>query len=178
MKTGRAEEIFSVWLMSKGEIADQLRALIVRLSLENSTPTFEPHVTLIGELNLPATMAVAMTKEMAPQIEPFDIRLNEVEHDDCYFRCVFIKADKTPELIKANSVARAVFRQNENEKYMPHLSLVYGDLDSQMRQKVIRSTGNKMKIVFPVREICLYYTGGKPAGWYCLSRIPCGRSNV
>jgi len=164
--------------MPAGEIADQLLSLIVRLSHEHSTQKFEPHITLIGELSLPKATAIAMTREIALQIEPFDVKLNEVEHDDRYFRCVFIKADKTPELMRANSVARAVFGQEENEEYMPHLSLVYGNFDSQMRKRVIRSTGNKMKIVFPAREICLYYTGGRPAGWYCLSRIPCGRNNL
>jgi 2'-5' RNA ligase len=168
VKAGRREEIFSLWLMPEGAIAEHLSTLIERLSRAHSTPTFKPHVTLIGEINSPTTAAIAKTEELASEIEPFDVTLNEVGHDGRYFRCVYIKADKTPELMKANSVARAVLGQGGNEEYMPHLSLVYGNLDPQTRQRVIHSIGSVMNSTFHVSEIFLYYTAGDPAGWHCL----------
>jgi 2'-5' RNA ligase len=170
------KEIFSLWLMPEERIAHDLSTLIARLSGKHSTPSFEPHVTLIGDINLPTAAAIAKADELAARIEPFEVALNRVEQHDRYFRCIFIKADKTEPLMKAYSMARAVFGHEENEKYMPHLSLVYGNLDAQTRQRVIHSIGNVMNITFHVSEIFLYFTAGDPAGWHCLSRCQCGRS--
>ncbi|UCG30397.1 MAG: 2'-5' RNA ligase family protein [candidate division WOR-3 bacterium] len=176
MKADRKKELYSLWLMPAGEIADRLQAMIIRFSHEHSTPKFKPHVTLIGELNIREATAIARTRELASQIEPFIITLGEVTHLNRYFRCVFIKAEKTPELMNAHSIARGVFGQKDVEIYLPHLSLVYGDLNFRARQSVIRCTGHTMKIEFSVREIFLYYTGGIPRDWHCVSRMPNGRS--
>jgi len=170
----REEEVFSLWLIPKGEIADELSSLIVRLSREHSTPSFEPHVTLIGEINLPRPAAISRTRELAASIRSFDVRLNRVAHHDRYFQCVFLLADKTAEIMKAHSTACAVFQQKDTKEYMPHLSLLYGRLDAKTRQRVILDTGDMMNIIFRANEIFLYCTEGEPAAWHCLSRFQCG----
>lgn len=177
MKGSRNEEVFSLWLMPKGEIAGELGALIMRLSREHSTPAFKPHVTLIGGIDLPSATAIARADELAAKIKPFDVTLGHLEHRDHYFRCVFIKAEQTKPLMKANSTARAFFGQRRREAYMPHLSLIYGNLDSQARQKAIQSIGRRMNITFRASEIFLYYTGGEPESWHCLSRSRCRQGN-
>jgi len=177
LKARSNEEVFSIWFMPRGEIADELSTMIMKLSREHSTPVFKPHVTLIGGINLPSAAAIARADELAAQIKPFDVTLSRLEHRDHYFRSVFIKAKKTGPLMEANSVARAFYGQKDNEEYLPHLSLLYGNLDSQTRQRVIQNLGSVMNITFRASEIFLYYTGGEPASWYCLSRSRCGRGN-
>ena len=162
--------------MPRGEIADELSSLIRRLSREHSTPAFEPHVTLIGEINLPRATAISRTRDLAASIRPFDIRLTRMAHHDRYFQCIFLLADKTPGIMKAHSTACTVFELTDTEEYKPHLSLVYGKLDRETRQRVILRIGDMMNITFRAREIFIYYTEGEPAGWHCLSRFPCGEN--
>ena len=179
MTADRTEKgVYSLWLMPRGRIANQLRTLIGKLSREYSTPTFEPHVTLIGELELSKARAIAKTKELATHIEPFEIKLSQVAHLDQYFRCVFIKAHNTKVMLNANSIARKIFEQETTQEYMPHLSLVYGNLRNHTRKHIIRDIGDKMDIRFLAKEVYLYYTGGLPGEWYRVSIVPCSRNSA
>jgi 2'-5' RNA ligase len=176
MNTGqRKPEIYSLWLMPEGTMADRLQMLITNLSAKYKTPDFPPHVTLIGALNLPEANAIARTAQVAERIDPFGIQLGELAHLGQYFRCVFVKANKTDVLMNANSVARDVFRQQNEEEYLPHLSLIYGALNSHTRQRIIQDIGNELKIKFQVKEIHLYYTGATPKLWRRVARKSCGR---
>jgi 2'-5' RNA ligase len=166
-------ELYSLWLMPAGRVASELQTLITDLSAKHKTPIFQPHVTLIGSLNLTEADAVSKTTILARKVAPFVVRLSEVACLDQYFRCVFIKAMKTECLMNANSIARLLFGLQNGEEYMPHLSLVYGDLTRRMKQDIIKEIGNTIYIAFPVEEIYLYYTGGQPKKWRCVSITSC-----
>jgi len=168
MKTDRIkEEVYSLWFMPKGQIADDLQALIIELSRRYSTPKFQPHVTLIGELALPPAETIDKIKDLAALLKPFTIRMKEVTYLNEYFRCLFIKAARTEALIHAHSTANKVFKQDGSE-YMPHLSLVYGDLETDTKQEIIREIDKGINIEFLAKEIYLYNTAGNPEEWYCL----------
>lgn len=163
--------------MPQGRTADRLQTLITDLSAKYRTPNFQPHVTLIGELNLTEVEAIAKTARVAKQIDPFEIQLSEVARLDQYFRCVFVKATKTRALINAHSAACAVFKQPDHEEYLPHLSLVYGTLDPQTKQSIIQAIGGRLDVEFMVKEIHLYYTAGHPRLWHRVASKACGRSD-
>jgi 2'-5' RNA ligase len=169
-------EIYSLWLMPKGHVADELQTLVADLCRKHMTPSFQPHVTLIGSIDLPRAEAVSKTKTLARAIRPFVVKLNELAYLDEYFRCVFIKAAKTEGLMHAHSTARKMFEQKNEEDYMPHLSLVYGDLNRQTKKNIIRKITNKIEIEFLTEEIHLYYTGGQPQEWHRESIMPCFRN--
>jgi 2'-5' RNA ligase len=166
----KRRELFSLWLMPRGQSAVQLQALIEKLSRAYSTPAFQPHVTLIGGINLSERVAIRKTDEVAARVKPFRIRLSEVTYLDEYFRCVFIKARRTRSLLNAYHIARAVFGTGNHEEYMPHLSLIYADLSNEQRQNIIGNIGCNVEILFIAKEIFLYSTAGRPKNWYCVSK--------
>jgi 2'-5' RNA ligase len=170
----RKPEIYSLWLMPKGRAVSRLQTLITALSTKYRTPQFQPHVTLLGELCLPESTAVAMTAQVAERINPFHIQLSEITHLDQYFRCVFVEALKTEALMNAHLTARDVFGQQHDEEYSPHLSLIYGTLTPSTRQHIVQKIGPKLEIEFQVNEIHLYYTAGQPKSWHRVARKLCG----
>lgn len=165
-------EVYSLWLMPRGHVADELQTLIADLSRKHMTPTFEPHVTLIGSLNLPKAEAVSKTKELATQVKPFIVTLSEVAYLDQYFRCVFIKAERTTGLMTAHLTARDLFVYQQDDDYMPHLSLVYGDLQRTTKRAIVQHIGVETTIEFLVEELYLYCTDGPPKDWYCVLEAP------
>lgn len=171
------KQVYSLWLMPEGQTALRLQELIARFSREYSTPRFEPHVTLIGECDMSETAVLVRTKELASKIQPFDIRLNRIEYLDRYFQCVFIKAEKTQDLMKARASACALFGQKKDEKYMPHLSLIYGNLPPRVKQSIVQSAGGTLELQFCAEKIYLYHTGGSPEHWYCVSSAILCREN-
>lgn len=171
-------EVYSIWLMPEGRVAAELQGLIKDLSTRYKTPEFQPHITLIGELNLSEAEAIRGTTAIARKIDPFRIKLGRVTYLNHFFRCVFIKAYITEALAKAHEIACRVFKQEPNEEFMPHLSLVYGDLSQQTKHNIIRDIGNKMDFEFRVKNLYLYYTGGRPRDWHSVLKSPCGLQNV
>lgn len=123
------------------------------------------------------TAVLARTKELASKIQPFDIRLNRIEYLDRYFQCVFIKAEKTHDLMKTRACARALFGKKKDEEYMPHLSLIYGNLPPQVKQSIVQSEGGTLELQFRAGKIYLYHTAGSPEQWYCVSSTTLCREN-
>ena len=168
------KEVYSLWLMPTEKTRDDLQRIIADFSRKYSTPRFEPHVTLIGEIQAPASVVRSQTENLATLLKPFEIRLREVAHLDQYYRCVFIKAEKTNALIDAHSKACAVLKQDDDEDYMPHLSLVYGDLAPSTKRRVLQDIGNELLVAFEVKGIYLYDTGGQPEAWHRILRVRLG----
>ncbi len=167
-------DIFSLWLMPRGRVRKDLERLITELSMQYATQKFEPHVTLIGEITIPEREAITMTRYLAKKLRPFTVFLKEVACLSEYFRCVFIKAKKTAELMNANLTARALFKQDNDENYLPHLSLIYGDLTLPVKEQIIKEIGQKSSVNFIANRITLYYTNGQPQSWYPVLEAPFG----
>lgn len=168
------KEVYSLWLLPVGKTRDDLQRIIADFSRKYSTPRFEPHVTLIGEIQAPAPVVKSQTENLATLLEPFKIRLREVAYLDRYFRCVFIKAEKTNALIDAHSKACAVLDHGDDEDYMPHLSLVYGNLAPSTKRRVVQEIENVLLVDFEVKDIHLYNTGGQPEAWHRILRVRLG----
>ena len=127
---------------------------------------------MAGEINLSERVAINKTSELAAKVRPLKIELSAVAHLDEYFRCIFIKARRTQNLLNAHSIARVAFGTENGEKYMPHLSLIYGDLNRQTKENIIKNIGCNIDILFVAKELFLYHTAGQPKDWYCVSKRP------
>ncbi|KAJ3247916.1 hypothetical protein HDU78_002669 [Chytriomyces hyalinus] len=134
----------SLWLSPQhGSSMDSvLRAIITRYSSELGTPTWGPHITLLGSILATPEETVARLTEAVKDIEAFDVGLLDIVTKDQYFQCIMAKAEETPALMSLNAMLRSVFPAPNsafaNEKFWPHLSLVYGDLSSDVRERVAR----------------------------------------
>ncbi len=165
---------YSLWLMPRGEVRRRLARAIVDLSREYSTPAFEPHVTLAGNIAGPAEEVVAKTRELVRQIPPFTIRLTAADGLDEYFRCLFVRVAAPQPLKKANKAACKVFRLERQPAFMPHLSLLYGSLPANVKQEIIASLGRKFELEFKARSIHLYLIKGAPEAWRQVARFGLG----
>jgi 2'-5' RNA ligase len=163
---------YALFLMPSGGTYKKLSGMIKRLSREYSAPEFEPHVTLIGTLTGSKEDILRKTSQLAAAIRPFRITLNGFGCMDYYFRCLFLKAAKTPELMGANRKARAIFGRSNDSGYMPHLSLVYGNLPNEKKEEVIERTGKNFAVTFTARSMHLFSLEGEPREWYRVREFP------
>jgi 2'-5' RNA ligase len=74
--------------------------------------------------------------------------------------------------MKANKVARAVFSLEKQPAFMPHLSLLYADLPSGVKERIVASLGRRFELEFKVSGVHLYLIKGEPAAWRRVGR--CG----
>lgn len=164
---------FSLWLMPPAGPRERFAALIQTLSARLGTPRFDPHVTLCS---IPGAIAeqdvVARTSALAGQLAPVTIRLSEVAYTEEYFRSLYICADRTPELLNAHRRACRHFAGTPESDYMPHLSLVYGDLPADDKERIIGEIGRRFDSTFTADTLCLCLPDGPPQGWRLLGPFP------
>ena len=151
--------------MPTGEIRQRLAGTILDLSREYAAPTFEPHVTLVGGIVGAAREVTAKMRELARRIPPFTIRLTVADYLDEYFRCLFVRVATTAPIMTANKAAREIFGLEQQPAFMPHLSLLYGNLPASLKERIIASLGRQFALEFKVNSLHLYLTKSEPASW-------------
>ena len=158
-------EGYSLWFMPGGEVRDEVKALIEKFARELGTDPFLPHVTLLGQVKDVEAHIIKKTARLANSLNAFSITLNEAAYSDEYFRCLYLSARKEPALMSANLKARVAFGKMDAARFMPHLSLVYGDIDVSKKERIITEVGSSAEYSFPVSKISLFLTSGSPCQW-------------
>ena len=102
---------FSIWLMPPAPMRARFSEIIRRLSRRLGTPTFDPHVTLCGgPLNTDESELAVRAEELAARLAPVPIRLTDIGYTEEYFRCLFVRAERTAELLDARRAACKLLR--------------------------------------------------------------------
>lgn len=157
---------YALFLIPQGKVYKNLVHIISNLAQTYYVPLFEPHVTLLGYIMDSPEQVVDKTKKLASMIKPYEIELSKINFLDDYLRCLFIEAKKTKLVIEANQKARQVFNQETNQKYLPHLSLMYGDFLESLKKEIVKNYQlDDLKLSFMVDRIYLYNTDGEIKDW-------------
>lgn len=165
MERTRGRRTYALWLMPSGQVYRQLAARILDLSREYATAEFEPHVTLLGGITGPEREVRSRSADLARRMRPFVVRLTKIDYLDEYFRCVFVRVAATHYVMKANRVAREIFNLQNRPTYMPHLSLMYGNLPSRAKKRIAADLGRRFDLEFEVRRVHVILTRGEPREW-------------
>ena len=162
---------YSLWLMPTGEVRERLAGTIFNLSRQYATPAFEPHVTLAGGIVGPAREVTSKMKDLARRITPFTARLTVVDGLDEYFRCLFVRLATTRPIMRANKAAREIFALTKQPAFMPHLSLLYGNLPPSVKEGIVASLARQFELEFKVTSLHLYAIKSEPAAWRRVARF-------
>lgn len=161
----------SLWIQPSGQLYDRMASIIRQLSERFHTPIFEPHVTLLGDLVGDEQEITAQAQQLAAQIPPFQMTLTTVDYLEPYFRCLFVRAQETPELLRANQIARSIFHREQDPKFMPHMSLLYGTFDVAIKKQIIQTIGHEFNAPFAVNSIQFLSCNGTPQEWYKIKEL-------
>ncbi len=156
---------YSLWLEPSGNVAYKLQERIKKLSKEKDTPLFSPHVTLLGGLNSSETELIPLANTLASSVAPFELQLTKAGYLDTFYQALFIHVEENSQLQELRKNACRLFDCGEKNDYMPHLSLLYGDLSQKEKERILNLIGREFYIHFPVKNIVLMQTDGKPDQW-------------
>ncbi len=169
-KIKKCQGEYSIWLIPDGKNYTNLSHLICKLSEKYNSPFFEPHVTLIGNLSGKKEEIISKSSKLASQISPYKIKISNPAYLNEYFKSLFLKVEKTKEVMDANLKAKEIFSYNKESEYFPHLSLMYGNSSPDIKEKII-SKLEKINLEFKVEELYLFSTAGKPENWYEIEKF-------
>ncbi len=173
---GQEVKSYALWLIPDGEVRRRLARTIRRLSREHSTPVFAPHITLASGIVAPAREAASKSAQLAKSLRPLRLRLTYLDSCQEYFRCLFLKVAPTPQLARAYKQARKIFGQRERRTYLPHVSLVYGDLSLATKRKIALSLVRRFDLDFEVRRLRVVVIQGPPSEWRRVKTFWLGRN--
>lgn len=145
-------------------VHDRFAQIIDTLSERLGTPRFVPHITLAGGAG-PEADAVAHTESLAAKLAPVAVRLTEADYAEAYFRCLYVQAEHTPELLAAHRTAAERFGEPPEADFMPHLSLVYGDLPASAKEELLCQIGWEFETRFIANRVSLCLPVGPPDRW-------------
>lgn len=157
----------SLWLIPAEPERARLDALLAGWAQRLGSPRFAPHVTLLSGLGrFGERHALAQAEEVAARTPAVPLAFPRAAHDALYYRCVFLEAEATPELLGAYQRARRVLGKGPDH-FRPHLSLVYGDFGEMRRAELAREAERELALPTHVMagRLELHETGGAPQRW-------------
>src|SRR5699024_8554282 len=120
-----------------GDAAYELDQRIKWLSQKYDTPAFEPHITLVSDLRRPQHELIQLTKVLGGATSPFSIELTDLGYTGNYFQSLFYRVKKTPTYVSVHKTTGKFFGYHNNDKYFPHLSLMYGNVEEGEKRRLI-----------------------------------------
>ena len=85
-------------------------------------------------------------------MQPYQIAFDRVAQGEIFHQCVFILCQKTQEAMAAAAAARQAYDLDTSAPYMPHLSLLYADVDAAARGAAVAEEQGR-----------LFEAGGEPS---------------
>jgi hypothetical protein len=177
---------YSLWLCpSAGEDDTFLKSVIAEQAAEIGTDAFPPHLTVVAamhDLKLP---------ELLKRMEMFEKRLGHNFDDifvptmhlhafgarDLFFQCVYAHPVITKSISAINTLAVDVFDREGNGcgyegAYMPHLSVVYGDVGVDVKATAMSHMAPKIiGKSFNFGSLQLWRTEGLHTEWKCMRTV-------
>ena len=162
---------YTFWIMPKGRVYNSFNNLIKKLADENNAPVFEPHITLLGDIELPELEMIKKTQQLVQSQKPFPVTLRQIGYQDFHFRALFVKLEVTDPLQALHNRAKEIFGMQGIPSYMPHLSLLYGNISQEVKNKIIAEIGVDQTAHFEIESIHLV-KGGKVEEWQIVKEFP------
>lgn len=161
---------YSLWLMPAEEnVFGELQSTINSISSRYSTPSFEPHVTLMAGISGTENNVIESTLYLAGRIDRCMVALGSIGRSREYFRSLFVRVQKNEEIERAADLAKEVFERYYTREYTPHLSFMYADMEDNQKDKIIEEYGLVPLVrrlsTFTVGRLSLYYTYGRVNEW-------------
>ncbi|MEW5977729.1 MAG: 2'-5' RNA ligase family protein [Acidobacteriota bacterium] len=162
---------YSLWLQPEGPLFTRLSGLIEALAQQFGTPAFEPHVTLLSGVTGSKDDVLRRAEGLCRRLVPFIVPARCLDSRPEYFRCFFVRLEETPVLLNAHARAVECFAQ-EPAEFLPHLSLVYGDLSRQEKVELASQLGRDWHFDLRIQQVHVYRTEGAPHEWYRVRQFP------
>ncbi|MCF7827209.1 MAG: 2'-5' RNA ligase family protein [Candidatus Marinimicrobia bacterium] len=162
----------SIWLIPGKPEFEYLQNLIIRFSDRTDTPKFPPHITLLGQLPQNVDWIKARMIDFFHGVNPFQLRLSHIGMFNHYFRSIIMHTHLNPDLELLHMRAGEHFKQTSNNSFMPHLSLLYSNLDLIRKKQLMESMAIGSPLILTIQEAALVETQGDPDQWREIVRIP------
>jgi len=165
----RGIPVYSLWLNPQHFDSALFRQWISDLSARFRTNVFEPHITLLGELDAPLNKLLSVCETLSAQILPLRITLSEIELAEDFYRAIALKAEPDIALTKAWRTACGSLEKNPL-LFRPHLSLLYGTADAEGKVEAAASLQANLPLQARFDTLSVVRTEGDMSNWSIIKK--------
>lgn len=151
--------------MPEGAPRERLAGLIDRLADRHRSERFPPHLTLLAGVPGPRRDVLSRAATAAARLAPLELQLGGVDGRDEHFRCLFARVTPSAPLLATHEAAARAFGREREPAYLPHLSLLYGALPAEEKQRLAREIDCEVDLLFQARSLHVWRTEGPVAEW-------------
>jgi 2'-5' RNA ligase len=168
---------YSLWLMPRKELYRDLALRIEELARDYGSDSFEPHVTLLGDVPGEKEEVIRKAGALCKGRKPFEITLTYVDYTGQASKALFIKAEKPAPLESLHRDARKAYSMPSKSGYAPHLSLLYGNHPTGEKEDAIRRMGKEFGKEFTADAIFVVHCSSNVPvkDWHVVQEIKFGR---
>lgn len=160
---------YSLWFIPSEPAYNLLKEEIKKFSSEFKGPVFEPHITLLGEIEEKKDEMIKKAFTLTTRIKPFEVELNNINYGESYFQKLFYLTNKPRELILANEEAKKIFGRQNDSLYVPHISLLYSL--SVKPKNFVNKMSKNISLKFNVDSLSLIDANGFVNEWHKLKEF-------
>jgi 2'-5' RNA ligase len=160
----KMKNLYSLWITPPIKINGPLQKVITDVSAKYGSPEFEPHITLLGNISLDLEPLKQKVGLLVSKLKPFPISFSEVSFSTTYFQSVFVRVKTTAALMNSNMLAKEIYKI-DNDVFMPHISLIYGNHDMKTREKIVSEVVLPKDISFEASKLVVTPSTQNPNDW-------------
>jgi 2'-5' RNA ligase len=136
---------FHVFIIPPEPVLGEIKEIINELARKYNSLKFEPHLTLVANIDQPTEKIIMAVQNAVRGIDRLELTMNPVSFSTTFWQSVLVPVKPTALLMQLNVNIKKSLNM-ENRLFMPHLSLLYGDQDMNVRADI--SENIKLKNTF------------------------------
>ncbi|MFT7538709.1 MAG: 2'-5' RNA ligase [Lysobacterales bacterium] len=125
------------WLSPQTSDLEPLQDIITTLSKKYSTPIFEPHATLVSGLSGDEQKLLQKISSFSKKQKKLKLLFEDIEYTHGFFTALYIKTSLPEKLTLMHKQAMRDLNPKHQIQYIPHLSLLYGNISSDEKENII-----------------------------------------
>lgn len=154
---------YGVWIVPPQPVFDELDQIIKDLSNKNESPVFMPHLTVLGGIDRELSDIQKAVETVTKDTEKLNLSLGSISFSTTYFQSVLVRVDSTAQLMQLNLDIKKLL-DIENNVFMTHMSLMYGNHDMKTREKIVAKI-KLQNVSFIANEIVIIPEKPEPSEW-------------
>ncbi len=127
---------YHLWLIPCSKDQERIGKLADELSARFQAPRITPHLSLLIRIPENEPGLVSKTKKLAKAIGPILLRFQEIGWIEDFHRCLFLRAEESEAMARARQKASSLFQASENRAFIPHVSIMYGNIPIETKKQV------------------------------------------
>lgn len=170
---------YAFWLLPKSPALESAQKVVGELSKhETSSPIFSPHITLLHPISksIPVEDIVNRLAECVKQASldgRLSLSLRPAQGGTHYYQSVLAPVSPNDDLSQLREACERTFEWEGTGVYFPHLSLLYGDLDTERRDELAKKVNEEMTLAgdVEIEEIAIVDCTGTTDQWKTVATV-------